>query len=114
MQAFDADPRIHAQVNHLLNESNRATARCLQKYVQREGGLPNGGGVVYGARISPSGQVTQVSVLSIRNINDAMFMACIGRTICTWQLEANADGQERIVSLPPYGMSDRWWANPRR
>jgi hypothetical protein len=109
IQALDADPRIDAQVRHLLNESNYATGKCLQRYARREGGLTSGGGVMYGARISPSGKVTQVSVLAIRNINDAMFMACIARTICEWQLEASADGQERIVALPPYAMSERFW-----
>jgi len=114
VQALDADPVIHAQVAHLMNESNRETGRCVQKYMQREGGLTSGGVVLYGARISPSGKVTQVSLLAIRNINDAMFTACMARSICTWQLEASADGQERIVALPPYVTAERFWNNPRR
>jgi hypothetical protein len=103
VQPIDANPRVAAQIRHLLNESNRATARCIQKFTEREGNFPPMA-LLYGVRISPAGKPSQVSVLASNNVNDAMLMACIGRLICAWELEPDADGQERLVSLPPYVM----------
>jgi hypothetical protein len=76
--------------------------------------MPNGAGLLYGARISPAGKVTQVSVLEAQNLNDAMLMACIARTICQWELEPNPDGQEKLVALPPYATRERMWTRPGR
>jgi hypothetical protein len=101
MRAIDADPETGAQVRHLLNQDSRATAKCVQRYVEREGReWPNGATVLYGLRISPAGKLTQVSVLEADNINDAMLMACLGRTVCKWELEAHTDSQERLIKLP--------------
>jgi hypothetical protein len=109
VQPIDADPGTGAQIRHLMNESNRAAAKCFQGYARREGGrLPRGGsGILYGLRISPAGKLTQVSVLAVENINDAMLMACIARTICKWELDGNPDGQERLVRVP-YVKRGQW------
>ncbi len=57
---------------------------------------------MYAVRISPAGKVTQASVVREENINDAMLMSCIARTICEWRFEAQAEGAERLVQVPPY------------
>lgn len=108
VQPIDVDPGTGAQIRHLLNQYNRATAKCVQRHVEREGGWASGAAILYGLRISPAGKLTQVSVLAVKNNNDSMLMACIGRTICQWELEAKADGQERLVKLP-YVMAERGW-----
>ncbi|WP_075791780.1 hypothetical protein [Massilia putida] len=106
VQALGADPALAGQITHLINENNRATGKCMQRFIKREGAWPNGAGVLYGARVSPAGKVTQVSVLAVNNLNDNMLMACIARTICEWELEPDADGRERLVELPPYVLAD--------
>src|SRR4051812_46994166 len=82
-----ANPETIAQVTHLLNQNNRLAAKCIQKHIEREQGWPSGAEIQYGVRISPTGKVTQVSVLGVKKVNDAMLMACIGRSICEWTLE---------------------------
>lgn len=101
VQTLDAHPGTGAQIRHLLNEYNRVAAKCIQRHVEREGGWPaTGAAILYGLRISPAGKLTQVSVLAETNVNDAMLMACIGRTFCRWELTADEDAEERLVKLP--------------
>ncbi len=107
VQPSEALPGVGAQVRHLMNQDNRAFGRCMQKHVEREGTWPSGAGILYGARISPEGKVTQVSVLASRNINDALLMACVGRLICKWELEPSADNKERLIAVPPFGTPER-------
>ncbi|MFC0253450.1 hypothetical protein [Massilia consociata] len=107
VQPFDADPHTAAQVVRLLNQDNRANGRCFHKFIEREGGMPSAAGILYGARVSPAGKVTQVSVLGTREINDAMLMACLARSICQWELKASADGKERLLRLPPQYTNER-------
>lgn len=107
VQAFDADPRTGAHVERLLDQDKRASGRCFTKFVEREGSLPSAAGIQYGARVSPAGEVTQVSVLASRGINDAMLMACVARSICAWKLEPSADGKERLLRLPPHETRER-------
>jgi hypothetical protein len=112
MQPIDADPRTGAQIRHLLNQSNREIAKCVQRHVEREGGWPSGAAIRYGLRISPSGKLTQISVLAVKGINDSMLMACIGRTMCKWELEVSPDGQERLVEQQ-FGTVERFWPSLR-
>lgn len=107
LQSFDANPGTAAQVTRLVNQNSRATSKCMQRYIEREGGWPNGAGLLYGARISPAGKVTQVSVLGANRVNDSMLMACIGRSICQWELEADVEGKEQLIKLPPYVFKNR-------
>jgi len=112
LEAYDADPRLGNQIAHKMNETSRAASKCIASFVQREGYVPpGGGGVLFGARISPAGKLTQVSVLAARNVNDGMLMACLARVICGWELEADPDGRERLVKLPPHTIGGRaGWA----
>jgi hypothetical protein len=114
VQTIDADVRIAAQVTHLMNQSNRAAAKCMEGHVRREGMMPNGAVLRYGARISPAGKVTQVSVLEAQNLNDAMLMACLARTICQWELEPDAEGRERLIVLPSVTTRERVFTRPGR
>jgi hypothetical protein len=112
VKPIDADPGTGAQIRHLMNQDNRAVAKCIQSHVAREGAWPSGAVILYGVRISPAGKVTQVSVVAVKNNNDAMLMACLGRTMCKWELEANADGQERLVRVP-HVMAGRSWPDDK-
>ncbi|MFL6708464.1 MAG: hypothetical protein ACJ8HI_09680 [Massilia sp.] len=102
MQPTRSNPETAAQVAHLLNENSRTTSRCMEKFMEREGGWPGGGGLVFGARIAPTGEVTQVSVVNAQKINDGMLMACIGRSICEWKLQPSSAGSEQLIVLPPF------------
>ena len=113
LQSLGANPGTAAQVTHLLNQNNRLTSKCIQKHMEREGGWPSGAEIQYGVRIAPTGKVTQVSVLGVKKVNDAMLMACIGRSMCEWTLEANADGKEQLVKLPPYIFRKHAWPTLR-
>ncbi|QOY93869.1 hypothetical protein IM543_20425 [Massilia sp. UMI-21] len=107
VQAFDAEPGTAAQVVRLLNRDNRANGKCFKKFVEREGGLPRPASIQFGARVSPAGKVTQVSVLASKEINDAMLMACLARSMCDWKLEPSVDGKERLLRLPPHQTLER-------
>lgn len=98
---FDADPALAAEMRQLEGKYQRVTDKCIDRYARREGGLVKGAVVLYGGRISPEGKMTQVSVLGAENVNDAMFMACIARSLCAWEVKPSADGKERLVMLPP-------------
>ncbi|TFW34905.1 hypothetical protein [Massilia horti] len=108
VQPAEADPGTGGQIKKLMRQYYRETNKCIRKHMEREGGWPNGAAIEYGLRISPEGKLTQVSVVEVKNNNDAMLMACIGRTICEWQLEAKADGQERLVKVP-VSMAELVW-----
>lgn len=102
VKSFDDYPDISPQIRHLLNQTNRAKAKCYQRHVEREGWPGDGAALTYGLRIGANGKVTQVSVLSASGINDAMLMACVGRMYCSWELAADAEGEERLVWLREY------------
>jgi hypothetical protein len=105
LTSSDADAAMSARISHLMNRDNRGIEKCFKKFVAREGGWPNGAVLLFGARISHEGKPTQVSLLAAEKVNDAMLMACLGRAVCAWELPASADGQERLVMLPPFSMS---------
>lgn len=98
---YDADPALAVEMRQLEGKSRRATDRCVDRYARREGGVVKAAVVLYGGRISPAGKLTQVSVLATENVNDAMFMACVARSLCEWEVKPSADGKERLVILPP-------------
>jgi hypothetical protein len=111
MQPFNANAETAAQISHLLNESNREVARCFDHHLQRERAWPNNARIMFGMRVAPTGEVTQVSVVASRNINDGLLMACVGRAVCKWKIKASADGTERLLALPPYGFGKRFWSD---
>jgi hypothetical protein len=116
LKSFAADPRVGTQITHKMNETNRASTRCIENFIKREGGSwPVGGaGILFGARISAAGKVTQVSVLESKGVNDGMLMACLGRNVCGWELEASEDGQEKLLVLPAFAIGGpRGLGNPR-
>ena len=98
---FDADPALAVEMRQLEGKYQRVTDKCIDRYARREGGLVKGAVVLYGGRISPAGKLVQVSVLGAENVNDAMFMACVARSLCEWEVKPSADGKERLVILPP-------------
>lgn len=98
--SIDGYPETGAQIRRLLNENNRAMAKCIQRHVDREGWPASGASILYGLRISPEGKLTQVSVLEANDINDGMLMACIGRTFCNWDLTVDTKSQQQLVHLP--------------
>lgn len=103
IERFGADPATSAQIAKLINLDNASVARCIRKHIEREGGGTIGrSGIMYAIRISPAGKVTQASVIREENINDAMLMSCIARTLCEWRFEVQAEGAERLVQVPPY------------
>lgn len=98
---FDADPALAVEMRQLEGKYQRVTDKCIDRYARREGGLVKGAVVLYGGRISPEGKMTQVSVLGAENVNDAMFMACVARSLCEWEVKPSADRKERLVMMPP-------------
>lgn len=101
---FDADPALAAEMRQLEGKYQRVTDKCIDRYARREGGLVKGAVVLYGGRISPEGKMTQVSVLGTENVNDGMFMACVARSLCEWEVKPSADGKERLVMLSPVSL----------